>query len=131
MALVTFVNESAPYLNAENLNNNFNELSEALSVGEIVYTGDITSTGSYDFTKNISDYRLLAIELTTGTASNRAYCIILGNKIVGSSSQWLSSYIDGNTIYARVSAYPTYLSVINIGNEGSSSAHIRSVRAFK
>lgn len=26
MALVTFVNDSAPYLNAQNLNNNFNEL---------------------------------------------------------------------------------------------------------
>lgn len=28
MALVEFVNDSAPYLNAENLNNNFNELNK-------------------------------------------------------------------------------------------------------
>lgn len=42
MALVTFVDDQAPYLNAQNLNNNFNECKE------IVDSGTITDTNKVD-----------------------------------------------------------------------------------
>lgn len=41
MALVEFVNDSAPYLNAENLNNNFEYLEDKINNGEIYSTNEI------------------------------------------------------------------------------------------
>lgn len=41
MALVEFVNNSAPYLNAENLNNNFEYLENKIDNGEIYSTNEI------------------------------------------------------------------------------------------
>ena len=50
MDLVQFTNNQAPYLNAENLNNNFNELeqliNEKIPTGVInIYAGDVAPTG--------------------------------------------------------------------------------------
>lgn len=44
MALVEFVNDSAPYLNAENLNNNFNELDG--KIDDVVESGS-NANGNY------------------------------------------------------------------------------------
>ena len=129
MALVQFVNDSAPYLNAENLNNNFNELNQALEVGDTVYSGDITATGTFDFTINVSDYRFLIVEMTTGTATQRTYCIIPGYKIIGNNAQWISRYIDGTIRDARIQINPTSFNVLTI--DTSSYTHIRSIRGIK
>ena len=50
MSLVRFINNQAPYLNAENLNNNFDELKESIDkkipAGIInIYAGDTAPTG--------------------------------------------------------------------------------------
>ena len=54
MALVTFVNDSAPYLNADNLNNNFQFLNNLIMTDtQRSDTFNLTANGKNTFTINV------------------------------------------------------------------------------
>ena len=71
MALIEFQNNSAPYLNADNLNNNFQELSDS-SKGNILWTNlSVTNTfNSQTIDLSSSNYNfyeiIYASNITTG-----------------------------------------------------------------
>lgn len=63
MALVTFTNNQAPYLSAENLNNNFEYLDEKIDNGEIYSTQEIKTNRKWingkTIYKKVIDYGYL------------------------------------------------------------------------
>lgn len=127
MALITFENlpSTNTPINAANLNNNFNECIN--HTGSIIYSGDISATGNYNFSSSGANYRFLIIELTTSSASARSYILIPGPKIFTDNSMYISFNIsDSTVVWARIIAYGTYISVIDL----SSNAHIRSIRGI-
>ena len=76
MALVQFIDDSAPYLSADNLNNNFNELNTKIT--QLITTDNFTSNSitinansTYSYTFNVAKtgYTALGI-LWVDAASN-------------------------------------------------------------
>jgi len=61
MALVTFVDDSAPYLNAQNLNGNFNEILDLTNIKVVDYSGTISN-----FLPNTSRYITISTSVPTG-----------------------------------------------------------------
>lgn len=113
-------------LSAENLNKMDKAIDDIYKNGDVVYSGDITETGTYSFTTNISNYRFFIVEMSASAASQRAYCIVPGNKIVSNNSMWISSNIEGSERNVRIAFETTYLNVLSI----NSVTHIRSVRGI-
>lgn len=56
MALVEFTNNQAPYINAENLNNNFNELNKINSIIDGITLNTVSVTT--DTTKEVGNYTI-------------------------------------------------------------------------
>lgn len=73
MALVEFVNDSAPYLNAENLNNNFNELNNKIEGKGLtkLNTYEINTKETYTLSDNINNYDFIIILATSNAYTHR------------------------------------------------------------
>lgn len=129
MALVTFVDDNPPYLNAQNLNNNF---SMCYDTGTTIYSGDITTSGQYNFSSSASDYRYVIVELSGNTASQKALVLVPAIKIIGETSQYVMANLGNSIIYARITVMSTYLNVLEVGTTtGTSTPHIRSIKGIK
>lgn len=79
MALVTFVNDSPPYLNANNLNNNFTELNNKIIVEEETIS-NLTLNGNTCIYENLSSvtktgYTLIDISVTL-TGPGNGYILV-------------------------------------------------------
>lgn len=111
-------------INAHNLNENFGVVNTA---GTIIYSGDISSTGNYDFSSSGANYRFLIIELSTSTASVRNFVIVPAPKIMTDTSMYISfNASDTTVVWARIVIYNAYIQVLDM----SSNAHIRSIRGI-
>lgn len=111
-------------INADNLNENFGAVN---NIGTIIYSGDISSTGNYNFTSSGANYRFLIIELSTATSSVRSFVIVPAPKIMTDTSMYISFNAGDTTIvWARIVIYNAYIQVLDM----SSNAHIRSIRGI-
>lgn len=84
MALVQFVDDSAPYLNAQNLNNNFNYLDEKMDVEDLTIPNSvraITINSSSSYFKRSGNIYNLSIRgaISSGVSANTEYRVFTYN----------------------------------------------------
>ena len=132
----TWVDDETPIM-ASDLNHienqietNTNDIAgkqDILTAGSIIYSGDISATGNYNFTSSGENYRFLLVELTTSTATVRTFCLIPGPMIMTDNSMYISfNPGDSVVIWARISIFNNSINVVSL----SSNAHIRSIRGI-
>lgn len=98
MALVEFTNNQAPYINADNLNNNFNELNSLitnLNTYSVLYKGSLSNV-------DLNDYKKFGIyyfyENCSNAPANYLYCLVMGT---GGDCVQIGMSVAYDNIYVR------------------------------
>lgn len=110
MALVTFVDDSAPYLNAQNLNNNFNECNNIIESGS-------TSAGRYIKYNDGTMIQWGKVSLTPNTSRHQGGLAYYSaeNTITLPQEYYDTNYIGTTNVNLANMNYfaQSYLSVVN------------------
>ena len=132
MALVTFVNDSAPYLNAENLNNNFNEINNKTIPEDIsnliTFENDEQAYGQF---KKIGNMVMITYQgsAKTHTANKTLFTLPSGYRPSGSSSVFVP-FVKNNNAYGIIEINTSGVCKVNQISSTTASGRIYFVVTY-